>query len=389
MRVNRKTLTIAIGLLAVLVLGGGILRAAVWGPNADTIMVCVDQEGNVRFLGDDLKGKYATSCKSNEQLYQLPSSQRVYLLSGEVQVLQTQIADIEATLSAIPTPTPTAVPTATAVPSPTPTPTPIPPTPTPTSTPIPIPGLPADYQAILSILGPTSVILPLVADLEANTFASAFTAVGSQAATFTWSNPPAGSQESFPAVAFNGSSDLADTPGSDYWSSGNGTSDSPFTVGAWTNVTDTAARRVILAKYQGSGAREWLFEYNQDDTLRLVFRNQSQTANVNRTSNAPATMGSWSFVVATYNGSGGAAAMNGVTLYQDGSPLASTAANSGAYVAMSNLGSVASLGYKDSSDLFIGTMAGGPCGPFFTHKALSAGEVAQLYNQCRALLGLP
>ena len=319
MRVNRKTLTITIGLLAVLVMGGGILRAAVWGPDADTFSVCVDQHGNIRLLGDQLAGNLNTTCKSNEVLYEFASGQRVDLLSGEVQVLQTQIADVQAILSATPTP----------------------PTPTPTSTSTPIPGLPTAYQAVLSILGPTGVILPLVADTSTNGFAATFTTVGAQAATFTWSEPPTtfdtppGTQGSVPVVTFNGSDEEADSPDANYWSRDDSSGEA-WSVGLWINTTGGAAQ-TIFAKYDTAEAiQEWAVQITSDDILGLDVRDDNVNVDVTRDSDAAITTNAWVFLVLTYDGAGGATAMNTVTLYADGSSIASTASNNASYVAMEN-----------------------------------------------------
>ena len=55
----------------------GILAATSSGPDAETFQACVDQHGNVRILGEELVGKFATQCKDNEVPYEFASSQSV------------------------------------------------------------------------------------------------------------------------------------------------------------------------------------------------------------------------------------------------------------------------------------------------------------------------
>ena len=82
--------------------------------------------------------------------------------------------------------------------------------------------------------------------------------------------------------------------------------------------------------------------------------------------------------------------MDTVTLYVDGVAVASTATNNVSYVAMENLTSVVGLGKRgEAANFWDGKMAGGPLGPFFTQSALSATDVADLYDLGKAALGLP
>ena len=75
--------------------------------------------------------------------------------------------------------------------------------------------------------------------------------------TFTWTIPPTFFEElysfqgSVPVVTFNGKDEKADTPAASYWSPGDGSSDSPFSVGAWVNLADPASRLVMLVLGDG------------------------------------------------------------------------------------------------------------------------------------------
>lgn len=101
------------------------------------------------------------------------------------------------------------------------------------------------YQEALDILGPTGVILPL--GDECSRFDSdTFTTVGATQKDFTWTEPPAdfdtppGTQGVVPVVTLNGwwygsDDENAATPDDNYWTRGNGSSDSPFSLGLWLN----------------------------------------------------------------------------------------------------------------------------------------------------------
>ena len=52
--IKRKSLIIIAGVLLGATAAGGVLAATVWGPSVDTFKVCVDEDGEARFLGFDL-----------------------------------------------------------------------------------------------------------------------------------------------------------------------------------------------------------------------------------------------------------------------------------------------------------------------------------------------
>ena len=98
----------------------------------------------------------------------------------------------------------------------------------------------------------------------------------------------------------------------------------------------------------------------------------------------------WRFVVATYDGTGGPYAANGITLYVDYAPVAATATTNGSYVAMENRSAPIALGQRsNNTELFAGKIAGGTVGPFFVPQELTPAEVLNLYDTGRAALELP
>lgn len=154
------------------------------------------------------------------------------------------------------------------------------------------------------------------------------------------------------AASYNGSSDYSTFPDAADLSFGNGTVDQAFSVLALPNVTDTAASRRFVGKFATSN-REWHFGVFSDDTLQFAVIDESAGVAPLRGSNAAITQGSPHLFGSTYDGSGGATAMNGVTLYQDGLTIASTATNNASYVAMESLGADVAIGALNSTTQYL------------------------------------
>jgi hypothetical protein len=267
------------------------------------------------------------------------------------------------------------------------------------------------YEATLNILGSTGTILPMGDPKHGQPNATAFTTVGEQQVTFTWSEAPASfdtaldltDPDSFqgivPVVSFNASDEYLSTPDITYFSRNDGSSEA-MTVGVWVNVTDSASIRSMMSKWDaGETIQEWRYDINSIDQLDFVFRDDSAGVNIRRTSDAAVPMGTPTFLVGSYDGTGGTDAMgasgsvqDNVTLYVNGSIVASTASDSGSYVAMENGTSTVSIGAYNTGSTpiatFSGDIMGGPLGPFFTQTELSADAVLRLYEAGRRALGL-
>lgn len=259
------------------------------------------------------------------------------------------------------------------------------------------------YEAVLNILGSTGTVLPVGDPLHGQPNAATFKSVGEEQVTFTWSEAPslfdakldltdpASYKGIVPIVDFNGIDEEADTPDATYWSRGNGTADSPFSVGAWVNP-DALATVMLLARDDNSVNREWQFQPQLGGAFGLILldRNPSNIE-IFKLSATPYVAGKWQFLVSTYDATGGATAANGILNYLDGVDAGGTASNNASYVAMENLASVTSLAFRASSptaQFFNGKMAGGPLGPFFTQKVLTLDEVKRLYEIGRRVLAL-
>lgn len=256
------------------------------------------------------------------------------------------------------------------------------------------------YEAVLNIIGDTGIIIPLgdTQDEAANrtTVTTRRRASSGVNNVFTYSEavtafdtPPSYEGPArIPVVSFNGTDERAIGTDDDYWSRGDSSDDNPMSIAAWIKVTDTAASRTILSKYGGT-TREWLLRIFTDDKLQFAVFDESVDRESTRKTDAAVTQGSWIHVCVTYDGTAGASALDGATLYVNGAAVASTATNDALYVAMENTTRTPGLGSTTGSGTeFKGSMAGGPLGPIFTQVALSADEVNRLYQLGRASLFL-
>ncbi len=255
------------------------------------------------------------------------------------------------------------------------------------------------YEAVLSILGSTGVVLPIGDRRHGQPNASIFTTVGEEQVTFTWSEAPnafdkaldltdpASYQGIIPVVKFNGTDEEADTPDAAYWSRAGGA----MSIGLWVKMKDATAS-TLLCKTQSSGDNhEWLFQLDASGKLEIRLWDEDDATTPNATIKTIAQVATsqdvWHFVVATYDGSADATGLN---LYQDGVLWASDDTDDANFVSLRDTGTTVKLGHTNltPASLFDGYMAGGPLGPFFTQKELTADEVLRLSDIGRRALTL-
>ena len=250
------------------------------------------------------------------------------------------------------------------------------PTPTPTG---------SVMSQVLAILGETGVVAPLVDPAQQLTFTTA----GAIQQVFTWTkllnefDTPVSTQGTIEVVTFNGIDEGATSQPNGYWVTGDGSTDTPFSIGVWVNLTRTG-RENLLVRDSGSGRGSWRFGTN-----RLLLRDQSARSQVRRDRNTVPSLETWHFLVVTYSGAGGPGAANGITMYEDGVVAASTATNAGGYLAMEPAPHRLTVAQSLPSVQFLeGKMAGGGLGPFFVHAELTPAQIAQLDALGRAALGI-
>lgn len=191
-----------------------------------------------------------------------------------------------------------------------------------------------------------------------------------------------------PVLTLNGTDEEMDTPDDTYFSRGDGVNDSAFSLGLWVYITGTG-EMVFLGKW-GASLEEWLVDLNGTTRLlQMILHDDSAALSPNRTTDAAiAALNTWTQVIITYAGTGGATAANGITIYANGAVAASTANNQALYVAMENSTRLPSFGFANATSYLQGKVAGGPFGPFFGQAELTAAQVANLYQVERLGLGV-
>ena len=253
------------------------------------------------------------------------------------------------------------------------------------------------YEGIFNIVGPTGVILPMGDTNHENGGRTTVIGIGDEQPVFTYSEaviafdtpPYYKGPARIPIITFNGTDEEADSPDAAYWSRDDAGGANGFSLRIWANITNVASARCLMAKYDETVAdqREWIFFLNADDTLRLFLFDESVDENAYQDSDSPVTMDSLRQFVATYDGRGSAAAADGITLYEDGVAIASTASGLGSYVGMEDLAGVVSVGRNIGGERFFpGEMAGGPLGPLWLPGELTPDQVLRLYQHERVAL---
>ena len=257
------------------------------------------------------------------------------------------------------------------------------------------------YDAVLRILGSTGVILPIGDPHHGQPDATSFTTKGEEQVAFTWSEAPSAFDSALdltepdafqgivPVVVLNGSDEEADTPDAAYWSRVAGA----FSVGLWVDMTTVTGGQYFLAKYATLTAtpeREWRFWLDGSSLPTFEVWDQSASANIGRQDGTALVTDSWHHLVGTYDGG---SASSGISVYLDGIAVDDTDSETGTFVNTEDLTVKPSLAHfiasgGSGSNFFDGKMAGGPLGPCFTQKELTADEVRALYDLGRAALAL-
>lgn len=129
-------------------------------------------------------------------------------------------------------------------------------------------------------------------------------------------------------------------------------SDDPFGIAAWIYVTPHTRGQTIISKYDytsGLEAREWRLRLSSRGALGLRLFDEDNDGHVGRATSEPLTTG-WHFVVATYDGTGGATAYTGITLYVDDEAVSMVDGASGTYADMVNTATKVVIGAVENAD---------------------------------------
>ena len=151
------------------------------------------------------------------------------------------------------------------------------------------------------------------------------------------------------AVVFDGVDEEGDIPDAANLSFGDGAVDEPFSIVVLVNTDQITAIASILAKATfttGSTAREWVFTQNGDGTWSFVVYDESANANIAVTDTAALTVGAWTLLVGTYDGTG---ANTGLRIYKDAVQTSDSRGSSGTYVAMENTTALVRLAFEQGA----------------------------------------
>lgn len=139
----------------------------------------------------------------------------------------------------------------------------------------------------------------------------------------------------------------------------NDTVDSSFSIVSLANVTDTAAARMLFAKYRSDSATsEYQYTVQADDTLAIYLRDAGQAVAIWRVSNVAIAMGAphlYEMVLTV--ASAPTARANDIVLGVDAANVASTATNNASYLRMQNQTIAARIGsFTDGASYFDGSI---------------------------------
>ncbi|HEX6970287.1 MAG TPA: LamG domain-containing protein [Micromonosporaceae bacterium] len=170
------------------------------------------------------------------------------------------------------------------------------------------------------------------------------------------------------------------------YSFGNGTADTPFSVGAWIRP-NAISTNVIMGKYDSAGNKEeWRFFIDSSGLLSLELHDASASSTEIAVSTAAMTAGQLVFVVATYDGGETAPVVN---LYVDAQAVNDgSTTETDAYVAMENTDAPLTIGCSGVTATPVAEFHGRIALPFITGKALSAAEVTTLYGYTAPMMGI-
>ena len=147
------------------------------------------------------------------------------------------------------------------------------------------------------------------------------------------------------SMSFDGLNDFIDCGDSDSFSFGNGTTDSPFSISAWVNMTDASRFRIASKYNQNTSQYEYYFSTSGADKLSLLLYN-STGGYLGRTYDTALTSyeGQWINLVCTYNGN---SQTSGINLYLNGVKVDDTDIINGNYIAMDNTNEPFLIGKTD------------------------------------------
>ena len=137
------------------------------------------------------------------------------------------------------------------------------------------------------------------------------------------------------SIELDGIDDYVEVADADNLSFGNGTTDLPFSISAWVNMTDATRFRIVFKADNTTGNNEYGFFCDASDRINFILYDSTLSVTIGRYYNIGLTsyQGTWIHLSATYDGSGSS---TGLKIYLNGSRVDNTDSNSGSYTAMHN-----------------------------------------------------
>jgi hypothetical protein len=177
------------------------------------------------------------------------------------------------------------------------------------------------------------------------------------------------------ALSFDSaSSDYIDCGDSDYFSFGNGSTDSPFSVSAWVNFSDVT-NSSLFSKSDASGEKEYSVHINSE---KIYFGLYSDLGNdyifKNYDTALTSLQGSWLHFVFTYDGS---RSVNGLKIYLNNSRVDDQSFTSGTYVAMNNGTAPFKIGRSFNNRYLNGSISN----VSIWNAALTSTQVSEIYSE--------
>jgi hypothetical protein len=177
--------------------------------------------------------------------------------------------------------------------------------------------------------------------------------------------------------SFDGVDDYVDCGDDSIFTFGDGIEDNPFSLVAWINSPGiTSPFSAIIAKDDGTN-REYNVGVLPSGKVRIFIKDQGGQSQQSIDSTNTVTDSLWHFIVATYDGRGGADAADGFNLYIDGALETPTNTIKQSYTAMSDtiapvtIGKYAVTGYQFTGEIDEAAI---------WNRALTPTEVQSIYD---------
>ena len=157
------------------------------------------------------------------------------------------------------------------------------------------------------------------------------------------------------SFTFDGNDDFVEVADNSNLSFGNGSTDSPFSISCWVNVSNFTNSHILFKKRGPSGAfYNWEYDtyISNDGAIHFRLFDLASVVRVGRKTNTGLiTTNTWNNIVFTYDGQGGSTAYNGIKIYLNGIRVDSVNLSNNTYVAMHNLSSSVEIGENTAGNI--------------------------------------